>query len=236
MKSIFPDPETADENGIVAWSRHLNCDMLADAYRHGIFPWPLGNDVPYIPWASPAERGVLFCDKLHLPHGLKREMKKFRFEFKVDSAFREVITNCAQAARPGQDDSWITAEMIDSYTEFHRLGYAHSFECFDERGVLAGGLYGVSTGKIFCGESMFYRVSGASKFAFVKMVEFLKSLDVVLIDTQMVTNATAAFGAQLIPRREYLKLLKLYGGEPLKFPGNNSSGQTEAVPGGRGSR
>ena len=217
MKSIFPAPETADENGIVAWSQHLNCDMLADAYRHGIFPWPIGENVPYIPWASPEERGVLFCDKLHLPHGLKREMKKFKFEFRVDTAFQEVIANCANAARPDQDESWITGAMIEAYTEFHKLGYAHSFETFDEKGELAGGLYGISIGRIFCGESMFYRVSGASKFAFVKMVEFLKNRGVVLIDTQMVTNATAAFGAQLIPRKKYLELLNTYGGEPLDF-------------------
>ena len=191
--------------------------MLADAYRHGIFPWPIGENVPYIPWASPEERGVLFCDKLHIPHGLKREMKKFKFEFRVDTAFQEVIANCAKAARPEQDESWITGAMIEVYTEFHQLGYAHSFETFDENGELAGGLYGISVGRIFCGESMFYRVSGASKFAFVKMVEFLQNRGVVLIDTQMVTNATAAFGAQLISRKEYLELLNTYGGEPLDF-------------------
>jgi leucyl/phenylalanyl-tRNA--protein transferase len=191
--------------------------MLADAYRHGIFPWPIGENVPYIPWASPEERGVLFCDKLHIPHGLKREMKKFKFEFRVDTAFQEVIANCAKAARPGQDESWITGAMIEVYTEFHELGYAHSFETFDKNGELAGGLYGISIGRIFCGESMFYRVSGASKFAFVKMVEFLQNRGVVLIDTQMVTNATAAFGAQLISRKEYLELLDIYGGEPLDF-------------------
>jgi leucyl/phenylalanyl-tRNA--protein transferase len=97
------------------------------------------------------------------------------------------------------------------------LNYAHSFEAYDENGELAGGLYGISVGKIFCGESMFFRISGASKFAFVKMVEFLQARGVVLIDTQMVTNATAAFGAKLISRSDYLKLLEQYGGEPLDF-------------------
>ena len=217
--SIFPDPSSADEDGIVALSRHLNCAMLADAYRHGIFPWPLGEDVPYIPWASPAERGILFCDQLHIPGSLKREMKKMKFTFKVDCAFEEVVKNCAAMERPDQEDTWITAEMIRVYTEFHQLGYAHSFETYDENGLLAGGLYGISVGRIFCGESMFYRISGASKFAFVKMVEFLKSHGVVLIDTQMVTNATASFGARLIPRDDYLALLRIYGGEPLDFQG-----------------
>jgi leucyl/phenylalanyl-tRNA--protein transferase len=107
--------------------------------------------------------------------------------------------------------------MIKAYCEFHRLNYAHSFEAYDENGVLAGGLYGISVGKIFCGESMFFRVSGASKFAFVKMAEKLGSMGVKIIDTQMVTNATAAFGAHEIPAAEYLKLLRIYGGKPLDF-------------------
>ena len=191
--------------------------MLIDAYQHGIFPWPFGEDVPYIPWASPAERGVLFCDQLHIPKSFQRELKKNLFTFKVDSAFEEVITNCARTERPDQEETWITTEMIKAYTGFHRLNYAHSFEAYDKNGQLAGGLYGISVGRIFCGESMFYRVSGASKFAFVKMVEFLQARGVVLIDTQMVTNATAAFGAKLISRSDYLKLLELYGGEPLDF-------------------
>lgn len=217
--SLFPPPESADEDGIVALSRGLNCAMLADAYCHGIFPWPFGEDAAYIPWASPEMRGVLFCDELHIPKSLQRELKKPRFTFKVDTAFEEVITNCARAERPGQDDTWITSEMIKVYCQFHRLNYAHSFEAYDENGVLAGGLYGISVGKIFCGESMFFRVSGASKFAFVRMVEFLKSRGVILIDTQMVTNATAAFGAKLISRADYLALLDQYGGEPLDFKG-----------------
>ena len=217
MTDIFPDPESADADGIVGWSEHLDCRMLAEAYRRGIFPWPLGNGVPLIPWASPAERGILFCDQLHIRHSLKREMKKFTFDFRVDTDFEAVITACAAMKRPDQEETWITGEMIRTYVEFHRLGYAHSFETYDENGQLAGGLYGISVGRIFCGESMFYRVSGASKFAFVKMVEFLREKGVVLIDTQMVTNATASFGAKLIPRSEYLQLLSVYGGEPLDF-------------------
>ena len=217
--SSFPPPESADRHGIVALSRSLNCEMLADAYQHGIFPWPFGEDADYIPWTSPEQRGILFCDRLHIPKSLQRELKKNRFTFKVDTAFEEVITNCACAERPDQDGTWITQEVIKVYTEFHRLNYAHSFEAYDEDGTLAGGLYGISVGRIFCGESMFFRVSGASKFAFVKMVEFLKDRGVVLIDTQVVTNATAAFGAEFISRKEYLTLLEQYGGEPLDFRG-----------------
>ena len=117
--------------------------------------------------------------------------------------------------RPGEDGTWITGKIIEAYNKFHRLGYAHSFETYDADGNLVGGLYGISIGRIFCGESMFFKVSGASKFAFVKMAEFLKERKVAVIDTQMVTNATAAFGAHMVTQEKYLKLLEKYGGNPL---------------------
>ena len=214
-KSIFPSPLDADDSGIVAFSTALNCNMLIDAYSHGIFPWPFGEGEEYIPWCSPAERGVLMTDEFHIPHGTRKEMKKWRFTFAVDCNFKEVITSCANAVRKDQDGTWITPALIETYCKFHELGYAHSFETYDENGSLAGGLYGISIGKIFCGESMFHRVSGASKFAFINMVEFLKEKGVVIIDTQMVTNATGAFGAKEIPRTQYISLLKKYGGDPL---------------------
>ena len=212
-KSIFPPAETCDEYGIVIFSETLNCRMLIDAYSHGIFPWPYDDD--YIPWCSPLERGVIMLDEFHIPHGVKRDMKKWNFSFAVDKNFPAVIRECAGAVRPGEDGTWITQQIIDAYCEFHKLGYAHSFETYDSDGNLVGGLYGISVGKIFCGESMFFKVSGASKFAFVKMAEFLKSRGAVLIDTQVVTNATSAFGAHEIPQKEYLDLLKQYGGDPL---------------------
>ena len=216
-KSIFPSPEQADENGIVAVSREIHPAMLADAYSHGIFPWPFGEEYELIPWCAPLERGVIFLDEFHIPSSFQREMKKLRFTCRVDHDFRAVIRACAEVSRPEQEGTWITEKIIDAYCEFHRLGYAHSFETYDEDGKLAGGLYGISVGRIFCGESMFFKVSGASKFAFVKMVEILRKLDVVLIDTQMATNATAAFGAREIPSAEYICLLKQYGGKPQDF-------------------
>lgn len=216
-KSMFPPADSADEYGIVAASDFLNCDMLIDAYSHGIFPWPFGEEERYIPWCAPLERGVIMIDDFHIPHGVRRDMKKWSFSFAVDRNFKEVITSCAAAVRKDQDGTWITSGIIETYCQFHRLGYAHSFEAYDEQGNLAGGLYGISVGRIFCGESMFYRVSGASKFAFVKMAEFLKNAGVKVIDTQMVTNATAAFGAKEIPSAEYISLLKQYGGDPLVF-------------------
>lgn len=214
-ESMFPPPESCDEYGIVAVSTALNCEMLVDAYSHGIFPWPFGDGEKYIPWCSPLERGIIMLEEFHIPHGVKRDMKKWNFTFDIDRNFPQVIKECAAAARPGEDGTWITQQIIEAYCKFHRLGYAHSFEAYNASGELAGGLYGISIGRIFCGESMFYKESGASKFAFVKMAEFLKSRGAAVIDTQVVTNATSAFGAHEIPQSQYIELLKQYGGTPL---------------------
>ena len=216
-KSIFPPPDCVDENGIVAVSREIHPDMLKDAYSHGIFPWPFGEEYDFIPWCAPLMRGVIMLDHFHIPSSFVREMKKLKFTCRVDQNFPEVIRACAAAERPEQPGTWITQDIIDAYCCFHQMGYAHSFETYDESNQLVGGLYGISVGRIFCGESMFFKVSGASKFAFVKMAEVLKALGVVLIDTQMVTNATAAFGAVEIPSKEYIRLLNEYGGKPLDF-------------------
>ena len=216
-KSIFPPPDCADENGIVAVSREIHPDMLKDAYAHGIFPWPFGEEYDFIPWCAPLMRGVIMLDRFHIPSSFVREMKKLKFTCRVDYNFPAVIRACAAAERPEQSGTWITQEITDAYCRFHQMGYAHSFETYDESNRIVGCLYGISVGRIFCGESMFYKVSGASKFAFVKMVEFLKAHGVVLIDTQMVTNATASFGARLVSRTDYLALLRIYGGEPLDF-------------------
>ena len=216
-KSLFPSPDQADEDGIVAYSKHINTAMLADAYSHGIFPWPFGEEYDMIPWCAPLMRGVIFIENFHIPSSFSREMKKLDFTCRVDHDFASVIKACAAAERPDQDGTWITSQIIETYCKFHQMGYAHSFETYDAAGALIGGLYGISVGRVFCGESMFYKVSGASKFAFVKMAEILKSLGVVLIDTQVVTNATAAFGAGEIPSERYIQLLKQYGGKPLDF-------------------
>ena len=217
VPSVFPDPATADENGIVACSRHITCDLLIDAYSHGIFPWPFGEKYDVIPWCAPRMRGVLMLEEFHTPSSFVREMKKLKFVCRIDTCFEEVIRACASAVRKEGPGTWITNEVIRAYCEFHRLGFAHSFETFDESGNLVGGLYGVSVGRIFCGESMFYRVSGASKFAFVKLAGFLKERGAVLIDTQMVTSLTGAFGAREVPAARYQELLALYGGGASVF-------------------
>ena len=215
-KSIFPPVESADENGIVAVSEVICREMLADAYLHGIFPWPFGEN-SLIPWMFPPRRGVIMTDEFHIPSSLRRELKRFPFILKIDHDFEAVITACAEVSRPGQEGTWITSQLIEAYCEFHRCGFAHSFEAYLPDGTLAGGLYGVSIGRIFCGESMFFRFSGASKFAMVKMAEILSEMGVKVIDTQMVTNITASFGAREISGSEYLTLLKKYGGMPLDF-------------------
>jgi len=218
--SMFPSAETAGEDGVLGYSRELNVLMLTDAYRHGIFPWPYEEET--VIWASPAMRGILPVEKLHIPVSLRRAMKKQypeRFELRVNTAFPQVIRACADTPRPGQEGTWITEKIIPEYIEFHRLGFAHSFETFDRAtGELAGGLYGISIGRIFCGESMFHNMTGASKFAFLGMVSVLKGLGVTLIDTQMVTPMTESFGAYEIPRAEYLRMLEELHGDPLVFP------------------
>jgi leucyl/phenylalanyl-tRNA--protein transferase len=208
LKSIFPPPESADEYGVVAYSKGINCAMLADAYRNAIFPWPFGEDEEYIPWTAPLMRGVLMLDEFHIPKSFKRELKKLPFTCRIDTDFKAVISACASVVRKEGAGTWITGEMIDAYCEFHKLGFAHSFETYDDSGRLVGGLYGVESGRVFCGESMFHYVSGASKFAFVAMVEFLKANGFVLVDTQMVTPVTAMFGAKEMPSAEYLKLFR----------------------------
>lgn len=213
---MFPDPRTADDDAI-AISRSLNCEMLREAYASGIFPWPFEEES--VLWASPRMRGILMLDEFHCPKSFQREMKKLPFTLRIDTDFESVIRHCAAAERPEGEGTWITEKIINAYCRFHRMKMAHSFEVYLPDGSLAGGLYGVPVGKIFCGESMFYTVSGASKFAFVKLAEILRAYDFVMIDTQMVTNLTAAFGAREIPCAEYFELLDKYGAmpEPMTF-------------------
>src|SRR5262245_40590308 len=158
----FPDPSTADEQGLVAIGGDLHPDTLLLAYRSGIFPWPVA-DLPML-WFSPPQRAVLEFDALHLSRSLQRVLRSHPFRLTVDRAFAGVIRGCAEAPRPGQDGTWITPPMTSAYIRLHRLGIAHSAEAWlgDE---LAGGLYGVDVDGVFAAESMFYRVANASKLA-----------------------------------------------------------------------
>lgn len=201
-----PQPASEDPHGFAGWSEDLDCSMLEDAYYHGVFPWPEDNDI--VLWFSPPERGVVRMENFHIPHGTRRELKKKNWHLGIDTAFDRVIEECAAAFRPGQGGTWITPKMIRAYKAFHRCGRAHSFETYDEHGMLLGGLYGIHQGGIFCGESMFFKESCASKFALAGMFQHLKSMGVKLVDTQMVTPTLALFGAGEISRQEYWDLLE----------------------------
>ena len=179
--------------------------MLLSAYSQGIFPWFSAED-PVL-WWSPDPRFVVFPGEVHAPARMKRILRQGRFSFRLDTSFREVITACAQAPRPGQGGTWITPGMIEAYCRMHELGYAHCVEAWAD-GKLAGGLYGISLGRIFFGESMFSRVSNASKAAFLFLAEFLPSRDCELIDSQVRTPHVASLGGRDIPREEYLAHLR----------------------------
>jgi len=175
-------------------------DFLLNAYAQGIFPMamPEGD----LAWFSPDPRGVLPLDAFHLPHGLMRALKKKQFEMRCNTAFEAVMRACAE-----REDTWIDDEILSSYVELHRLGFAHSVEAWSD-GELVGGLYGVALGGAFFGESMFHRETDASKVALHALVERLKERRFVLLDLQWVTPHLATFGAIEIPRRDYLKQLR----------------------------
>ena len=174
-------------------------NVLLGAYAEGVFPMAEDGEIH---WFSPVMRGVIpIDDEFHIPHGLKRSLKKEPYEVKMDTDFRGVIQGCTE-----REETWIDDVIQDSYCELHKLGFAHSVECYDEEG-LQGGLYGVSLGRAFFGESMFSRKPDASKIALVHLVEWMRENDYLLLDTQWMTEHLLQFGGKEIPREEYLKLL-----------------------------
>ena len=174
-------------------------EVLLQGYRLGIFPMAMADG--RIEWFSPNPRGVLPLEDFHVPHGLRRAQRKGRFEIRVNTAFAEVMRECA-----ARDDTWIDGNIVESYIRLHQLGHAHSVEAWCD-GELAGGLYGVSVGGAFFGESMFHRVTDASKIALVALVERLRERRFTLLDTQWSTEHLEQFGVLEIPRRHYLRLL-----------------------------
>ena len=192
-------------------TENITFDLLREAYWNGYFPWPDNNSG--IPWVAPPERGLIPMDRFHVPHTVKRMIKKGTFELRIDTVFEEVIHHCSNRK---DDETWITPEVISAYTEFHREGWAHSFEAWNrETGTLAGGLYGVSIGQLFAGESMFFRETGASKFALAMLGTVLSELGVKLLDTQMVTPTTELFGAEYYSGEEYLECVPYLRGKPF---------------------
>lgn len=200
----FPDPEEAEPDGLVAIGGDLSPQRLVNAYCQGLFPW-YSEGEPLM-WWSLDPRMVLFPDEFRCSKTLRRLVRSGRFEVRIDTCFKEVMQHCAQVEREGQDGTWITPEMIEAYVELHQLGLAHSFETFRE-GQLVGGLYGVSVGQIFCGESMFHIETDASKVAMVRLVEFCKQHNFRLIDAQQETSHLASLGARPIKRSDYLAIL-----------------------------
>lgn len=200
----FPNPLNASEEGIVAYGGDLSPSRLMLAYRSGIFPWYSAKDP--ILWWSPDPRLIMELDEFKLSRSLRKKIPQFEIRF--DTAFSEVIRECSIAPRRGQNGSWIVPEMIEAYEELHALGYAHSVEAYQE-GVLVGGLYGVSIGGGFCGESMFAKVSDASKVAFAVLVEYLKMWGYDFIDCQVPTNHLKSLGAKEISREAFLQRLKM---------------------------
>jgi leucyl/phenylalanyl-tRNA--protein transferase len=200
----FPPVEHA-EKGLLAVGGDLSPPRLILAYSQGIFPW-YSEGQPIL-WHSPDPRMVLEADRLKVPRSLRKIMRKGPYRLTLDTAFREVIAACASVPRPGQESTWITREMKRAYVELHRLGVAHSAEAWrDEK--LVGGLYGVSLGAAFFGESMFAKTPDASKMAFVALAEQLRAWGITLIDCQVYTNHLARFGAKEWPRSRYLKALE----------------------------
>ena len=198
----FPPVEEAmrDPNGLLAAGADLSPGRLIDAYRRGIFPW-FGDEDPLL-WWSPDPRMVLWVDELHVSRSLRKTLRSGRFAVTTDRAFSAVMLGCAEP-RGMEDGTWITTEMRAAYARLAAMGYAHSAEAWSG-GDLVGGLYGVAIGRVFFGESMFARVSDASKVAFVALVRQLQRWGFRMIDCQMSTAHLASLGAREIPRRDFL--------------------------------
>lgn len=204
--NIFPDPRYfPGVEGVVYVGADLEVKTLVQAYRLGIFPWPV-EGYPLL-WHCPDPRGILDFDKLHIPKSLKRFLKKSPYTITFNRTFRDVIENCALQPRKGQDGTWILPSFIPAYTKFHRAGYAHSIECWQgER--LVGGLYGVFVGGVFSGESMFHVEPNASKLCLIALVERLKAFGFTWMDIQMVTPVTKLLGGDYISREVFLDRLE----------------------------
>ncbi|POZ60901.1 leucyl/phenylalanyl-tRNA--protein transferase [Chromobacterium alticapitis] len=208
---VFPPAAQAlsHPNGLLAAGGDLSPRRLLCAYSQGIFPW-FSEGEPIL-WWSPAPRMVLFPEELKVSRSLAKTLRNLDYEIRVDTAFADVMRACAEP-RPGQDGTWIVPEMQAAYCRLHGLGYAHSFETWMD-GELAGGLYGVSIGRMFYGESMFSHRPDASKLAFVHMVRHLAGQGVEMIDCQMHTSHLASLGARLVPRDVFLATLKQMTGQ-----------------------
>ncbi len=204
-RGYFPDVTLAGEDGLLAAGGSLDIPVLLEAYSKGIFPW-YAEGSPIL-WWSPDPRMVLFPDQLKVSKSLQQTLRRDEFEIRMDSRFPDVIRLCSKVQRPGQDGTWITGDMIKAYIRLHEEGYAHSVEVFAGE-ELAGGLYGVSLGGVFFGESMFHLRRDVSKVALFYLVDFARKNGFTLIDAQQSTPHLRRLGAEEIPRYRFLDLLQ----------------------------
>ncbi|MBE0662007.1 MAG: leucyl/phenylalanyl-tRNA--protein transferase [Bacteroidales bacterium] len=206
----FTDVTEADEDGLLAIGGDLSSERLLLAYAKGIFPW---YEEPYpVLWWSPDPRMILFPEDIIISHSLRQRLNKKKFEVRIDTAFEEVIKRCAENGHRSDMGTWITPEMIEAYSELHFKGYAHSFETWNDN-ELVGGLYGVSLGRAFFGESMFHQKTDASKIALVFLTRLMKQLNFHFIDVQQETSHLKSMGAKSLARAKFLDLLN----QALKF-------------------
>ena len=242
---VFPPPEQANEDGVLAVGGDASVERLILSYALGIFPWP-HESLPLL-WFCPDPRFVLEFERAHVGRSLRRCIRRQRYDVRVDTAFDEVIQHCARVARPGQRGTWISDELLHGFVALHRRGYAHSVEAW-HHGALVGGLYGVSLGRVFFGESMFALAPDASKVATVAMLGNLRLWGFRLVDCQVYTENLARFGARSWPRARFLTELRRalvfptrrgpwrFPLDPvqalafLKQPATNPTGQVSAQP------
>ena len=224
-KRIVTSPEellpSINEN-LVDIGGELNLTTLLAGYRSGAFPWTVNP----VTWWSPDPRAIIPFDTFHPSRSLLKFLRKQPFEITVNRAFAQVITECAHLA-PNRKTTWITPEFISAYTEMHAAGFAHSLEVWQQN-TLVGGIYGVALGGYFAGESMFHRVSNASKAALYYLVQHLRARRFTLLDVQMPTRVTLQMGASLLPRRDFLRALRLAQSIPVQF-GTESAILKESV-------
>tara|TARA_B100000886_G_C20368104_1_gene468282 strand:+ start:18 stop:686 length:669 start_codon:yes stop_codon:yes gene_type:complete len=207
MKSIFPDPRLASEDGLLTVGGFVTPEILIDAYTNGIFPWPVSIDLP-LAWFSPDPRGIITLDQIKISKNVLKAIKQTNYSCKFNTCFEDVIKSCAtHHSKNFSRETWITPEMIKGYLQLHHKGHAYSIETFNEKNELVGGLYGVNINGFFSGESMFFKEDNASKFALYSLIIFLHELNFPMLDIQMVTPITERFGGEFITRDKYLDIL-----------------------------
>ena len=232
-ENIFPDPQFAEPDGLLAVGGDLTPARLLAAYQQGIFPWYSEGDP--ILWWSPVPRLVLLPEEFHLPKRLARTIRKKVFEVRADTAFAEVISFCAAVRQENGEGTWITEEMRNAYIQLHELGFAHSLEAWCE-GELVGGLYGLCLDRVFFGESMFSRRSDASKVALAALIRNAEQLDIRLIDCQMTTSHLLRFGSREMNREEFEDLLEQFVQQIIPQKPWQLAGQNDSVVTGQNQR